>query len=78
VFELPLTNSIDLAPCDFYLLPKLKTALKGTHFQSVNELNSKTEDLLNRTQLMTNSTALNNGKQQCIYSGGEYVEGDSN
>jgi hypothetical protein len=30
--------SPDLAPCDFYLCPKLKSALKGTHFQSVDEV----------------------------------------
>jgi transposase len=30
--------SPDLAPCDFYLCPKLKSALKGTHFQSADEL----------------------------------------
>jgi hypothetical protein len=31
----------DLAPCDYYLFPKLKSALKGTHFQSVDEVKSK-------------------------------------
>jgi hypothetical protein len=40
--------SPDLAPCDFYLFPKLKNALKGPHFQSVDEVNSKTAGLLNR------------------------------
>jgi transposase len=29
--------SPDLAPCDFYLFPKVKSALKATHFQSVDE-----------------------------------------
>jgi hypothetical protein len=28
----------DLAPCDFYLFSKLKSALKGTHFLSVDEM----------------------------------------
>ncbi|GFV81807.1 putative mariner transposase [Trichonephila clavipes] len=27
--------SPDLAPCDFYLFPKVKSALKGTRFESV-------------------------------------------
>jgi transposase len=27
-----------LAPCDFYLFPKVKSALKGTHFQSVDKV----------------------------------------
>jgi hypothetical protein len=26
----------DLAPCNFYLFPKVKSALKGTHSQSVD------------------------------------------
>jgi hypothetical protein len=29
--------SPDLAPCDFFLFPKIKMALKGKHFQDVNE-----------------------------------------
>jgi hypothetical protein len=53
-------DSLDLAPCDFYLFPKLKGALKGTHFQSVDEVKSKPVTLLN--QLMTRTTALNSGK----------------
>ena len=28
----------DLAPCDFWLLPKLKSPLKGRIFQTVNEI----------------------------------------
>jgi histone-lysine N-methyltransferase SETMAR len=31
VMELP-PYSPDLAPCDFYLFPKIKSVLKGTHF----------------------------------------------
>jgi histone-lysine N-methyltransferase SETMAR len=34
----PPPYSPDLAPCDFYLFHKLKSALKGTHFQSVDEV----------------------------------------
>jgi transposase len=34
--------SPDLAPFDFYLFPKLKSMLKGTHFQFVDEVKSKT------------------------------------
>jgi hypothetical protein len=44
----PHPPSPDLAPCDLYLFPKLKRALKGTHFQTVDEGKSKTADLLNR------------------------------
>ncbi|KAL4089073.1 hypothetical protein QTP88_024146 [Uroleucon formosanum] len=33
--------SPDLAPCDFWLFPKLKSALKGTHFESVEVVKTK-------------------------------------
>jgi hypothetical protein len=47
VLQYPL-YSLNLDPCDFYLFPKLKNASKGTHLQSVDELKSKTANLLNR------------------------------
>lgn len=40
--------SPDLAPCDFCLFPRVKRALKETHFQSVEEVKVKTADLLKR------------------------------
>ncbi|GFS83246.1 putative mariner transposase [Trichonephila clavipes] len=33
--------SPDLAPCDFYLFPKVKFALKGTRFESVEAVKEK-------------------------------------
>jgi hypothetical protein len=48
VIEYPPPHSPDFAPCDFYLFPKLKSVLKETRFQSVDEVKSKTADLLNR------------------------------
>jgi hypothetical protein len=38
VFEHTPPYSPGLAHCDFYLFPKLKSALKGTNFQSVDEV----------------------------------------
>jgi len=37
----------DLAPCDFYLFPKIKSVLKGTHFVSVENVKAKTAEILN-------------------------------
>jgi hypothetical protein len=34
--------SPDLAPCDFFLLKKLKSLSKGTHLQSVEDIPKKT------------------------------------
>ena len=33
--------SPDLTPCDFYLFPKIKSVLKGTHFVSVEDVKAK-------------------------------------
>jgi hypothetical protein len=38
--------SPDLAPYDFFLFPKLKHLLKGAHFQSIEDIQRKTTDLL--------------------------------
>jgi len=38
--------SPDLAPRDFYLFPKIKCSLKGTHYQTVDDVKTKTAELL--------------------------------
>ena len=35
-------HSPDLAPCDFWLFPKLKSPLKGKRFQTINEIQENT------------------------------------
>ena len=39
--------SPDLAPSDFHLFPKLKTAISGTHFQSYDDVIHAVDDFLN-------------------------------
>ena len=39
--------SLDLAPSDFHLFPKLKTAISGTHFQSNDDVIHAADDFLN-------------------------------
>ena len=39
--------SPDLAPCDFFLFPKIKSELKGTRFESVDAVKAKATQLLN-------------------------------
>ena len=34
--------SPDLAPCDFWLFPKLKSPLKGKRFQTIDEIRENT------------------------------------
>ncbi|GFX97844.1 putative mariner transposase [Trichonephila clavipes] len=38
--------SPDLAPCDFFFFPKIKSALKGTRFESMEAVKQKTAELL--------------------------------
>ncbi|KAL4132596.1 hypothetical protein QTP88_009720 [Uroleucon formosanum] len=38
--------SPDLAPCNFFLFPKIKSLLKGIHFQTVDDVKMKTAELL--------------------------------
>lgn len=44
VFEY-LPHLPDIAPIDLYLLPKLRSALKGTYFQFVEDIKAKTAKL---------------------------------
>ena len=37
----------DLAPCDFFLVPKIKSALKETRFESVDAVKAKATQFLN-------------------------------
>jgi transposase len=46
VLEHPI-YSPDLAPCYFYLFPKIKSVLKGTHFVSAESVKAKTTEVLN-------------------------------
>ncbi len=39
--------SPDLAPCDFFLFPKIKSALKGTWFESMEGVKKILVELLN-------------------------------
>jgi histone-lysine N-methyltransferase SETMAR len=40
--------SPDLAPCDFFLFPKLKHSLKGTYFQSIEDIQRKNDGFTKR------------------------------
>ena len=72
--------SPDLAPADFFLFPKLKTALKGRRFQTIEEIR---ENAIRELGAITES-AFQEAFQQwkkcwelCIAIRGDYFEGDS-
>ena len=69
--------SPDLAPCDFFLFPKLKEHLKGTRFQSINEAKREAVTWLTRQTPEFYQEGISRWKhrlQKCIELGGSYVE----
>jgi len=72
--------SLDLVPADFFLLAKLKTTLKGRHFQTIEEIQ---ENGIRELHAITESAfqeAFQQWKkrwERCIVSRGDYFEGDS-
>ena len=71
--------SPDLAPADFFPFPKLKSTLKGRHFESIEA--NKTNSLAHlrsipKTDFQECFRTLKKCWQRCIQSRGEYFEGD--
>ena len=72
--------SPDLAPCDFWLFPKLKSVVKGLHFASVDEIKDRvTRELrcLAEEDFAGCFQAWQRRMIKCINSGGNYFEGDN-
>lgn len=75
----PPPFSPDLAPSDFHLFPKLKTAFKGTRFQTIEEMKTKAADQLKgltSDDLQHCFARWKTRMQQCINRGRDYIEGD--
>jgi transposase len=72
--------SPDLAPADFFLFPKLKTTLKGSHFQIIEEIQENATRELRAITESAFQEAFQQWKKRwepCIASRGDYFEGDS-
>ena len=66
-----------LAPSDFHLFPKLKTAISGTHLQSDDNVIHAEDDFLNGQEkdfFKSGIEALKHRWQKCIDTEGDYVE----
>ena len=79
VLEYPLYSPA-LAPGDFFLFPKIKSALKGTRFESVDAVKAKATELVNKLS--------DDDLQHCFQQwkirmeryrdrGGDYIKGDN-
>jgi hypothetical protein len=72
--------SPDLAPCDFFIFPRLKSTLKGKQFQDVAEIQLNMTQQLQAIPKQAYQTCNEKWKDHwnhCIKSGGWYFEGDN-
>jgi hypothetical protein len=69
--------SSDLAPCDFYLFPKVKNNMRGEHFVDVDTIKRETKLLKELTKDMEHCFQQWEKRwTKCILSGGEYFQRD--
>lgn len=71
--------SPDLAPCDFWLFPKLKSPLKGKRFQTVDEIKQNaTRRLMDipKSEFLACFQSWKQRWEKCVRSQGQYFEGD--
>ena len=69
--------SPDLAPCDFFLFPKLKRKLRGQLFKEEKDLENAVMDFFNSLKKTDWYSAFNIWKQRmqkCIDNDGDYFE----
>ena len=67
--------SPELAPCDFWLFPKLK----GCRYETIEEMKeavTKVIDMLTQEDFHENFQKLLERYNKCIAAGGDYFEGD--
>ena len=71
----PPPYSPDLAPCDFWLFPKLR----GCHYETIEEMKeavTKVIDTLTQEDFHRAFEKLLEWYNKCIAAGGDYFEGD--
>ena len=71
--------SPDLAPCDFWLFPKLKEKLRGCRYETIEEMKeavTKVLDTLTQEDFHGAFQLLLERYNKCIASGGDFFEGD--
>jgi hypothetical protein len=75
-----LSYSPDLAPCDFFLFPRMKGQKKGKGLADVREVKKKTLEVSNNisTEKISRNVFGSGEKRwyKCIELKGEYFEGD--
>jgi len=71
--------SLNLAPCDFWLLPKVKVIMKGKRFESIQDVEAATTAQLKTLMKENFQNCFRKWQKlwdKCVQSEGEYFEGD--
>jgi hypothetical protein len=74
-----LPYSTDLAPCDFWLFPKLKLTMKGKRFASIPEIEAAATTRLKGLTIDDFKNCFKKWQERwykCVASQGDYFEGD--
>jgi len=72
--------SSDLAPCEFFLFPKMKLQLKGRRFDTVEEIQRESQNVLGRLREQDFQHAFQQWQRRwdrCVAAQGDYFEGDA-
>jgi hypothetical protein len=71
--------SPDLAPCDFFLFPKMKLKLKGRQFDTIEEIQAESQRVLDTLTEKDFQEAFQKWRMRwdrCLHAGWNYFEGD--
>ena len=71
--------SLDMAPCDFFLFPKIKRTLRGRRFTAIDDINSASLKELKAILKIEFEKCFEDWKKRwhkCIIPNGDYFEGD--
>jgi hypothetical protein len=72
--------SPDLAPCDFFLFPKMKLQLKGRRFDTLEEIQRELQNVLVTLREQNFQHAFQQWQRhwnRCADAQGDYFEGDA-
>jgi hypothetical protein len=73
-------HSPDLAPCDYFLFPKIKFALEGTRFNSIDAMRAKVTEVMKKLSEKDLQHCFQQWKihmEQCGGRGRDHSEGDN-
>jgi hypothetical protein len=71
--------SLHLAPCDLFLFPKMKLKLKGRCFDNIEEIQAKSQGVLDTLTEKDFKEAFKKRRrwwERCLHAGGTYFKGD--